>query len=185
MRRATVMRLAFVESSNIDAAPDVPVAVAELCVPWFCCAVLVELIGPLLLVASDADADAADVSASSSDDPETVVNAETGTVVEPCCTTNPSEPILTTSPPDKVTGKPPRETTVPSIVATLEASAAWYAVTGVPLTVKTTADAGVAIAAADVPSTTMVPPDARLTREPSAKVWTAPPAVIVTAPITA
>ena len=149
----------------MDAPPEVPVVVG--CDPWFCWAVLVELMTALLLEAPDPDAsDEGDESSSS----DAVVNAATGTVVEPCCTTNPLDPMLTTSPLDKVIAGPSRETTVPSIVATLETSAAWYAVTALPLTVNTTADAGVAIAAADVPSTTIVPPDARLTRAPSSSV---------------
>lgn len=140
----------------------------------------------LLLEASnpDLDADVPDEGDESSS-PDTVVKADTGTTVEPCCTTSPLEPMLTTAPLDNVMADPPRETTVPSIVATLETSAAWYAVTALPLTVNTTADVGVAIAAAEVPSTTIAPPDSRLTRVPSSSVWTAPPAVSVTDPMTA
>lgn len=132
------------------------------CEPWFCWTDLVELIA-LLLEAPDPDLDVPDDGDESSP-PDAVVNADTGTVEEPCCTTSPLEPILITSPLDKVIAGPLCETTVPSIVATLETSAAWYAVTVLPLTVNTTADAGVAIAAAEVPSTTIAPPDARLTR---------------------
>jgi hypothetical protein len=120
-----------------------------------------------------------------SSSPDAVVNADTGTVVEPCCTTSPLEPMLTTPPLDKVMAGPFRETTVPSIVATLETSAAWYAVTALPLTVNTTADTGVAIAAAEVPSTNIAPPDARLARDPSSSVWTGPPAVSVIDPMMA
>lgn len=139
-----------------------------------------------MLVAPDSDRDPdAPEEDDESSSLDVVLNADTGTVVEPCCTINPLEPILTTSPCDKVTTGPPREMMVPSIVAMLETSAAWYAVTALPLTVNTIADAGVAIAAAEVPSTTIAPPDARLTREPSSSVWTGPPAVSVWEPMTA
>lgn len=92
------------------------------------------------------------------DEVGSVVKAVKGTVDEPC-TTRPLDPMLTTTPFDKVAAGPPRETMVPSIVATFVAPAASYAVTGVPLAVKTTADGAADTTAADAPFTNTVPPE--------------------------
>lgn len=118
----------------------------------------------------DPDPDAPDTKDESSDEESIVVKADAGTVDVPFCITMPPVPILIISPPDKVAAEPPCEMTVPSMVATSVTSAASYAVTGVPLTVKAIADAAVFIEAAVVPSTRMTPPDAKLTREPPSSV---------------
>lgn len=123
MRRAVVTKLVVVDNRTMETAPDLLVVAA--CEPWSCCADFVEPIAAVLLVKPDPDRDpdALDEGDESSS-PGIVLKADTGTVVEPCCTTSPLEPMLTTSPLGKVAAGPFWEMTVPSIVATLETSAA-------------------------------------------------------------